>query len=108
MLPTNRQFFAKKTVPNSEPKPQAIMPIPKWKDIPDWDIVIQTHPLQSIPLHPPWGADKGPIYTINYPESKYIFFLPENGPQRMQKRETVSGHLGITDYDVSHIVDTCL
>ena len=46
--------------------------------LPNWDIIIQTHPLQSIPPHPPWGADKGPICVIKYPEPKYIFFPPEN------------------------------
>ena len=84
------------------------MHIPKWKYLPNWDIVIQTHPLQSTRLHPPWGADKGPIGVINYPEPKYIFFPPENAPRRAQKRKTVTGHLGNVDYDVSHVVDTCL
>ena len=79
--------------------------IPKWKYLPNWDCVIQTHPLQSIPPHPPWGADKGPIYVIKYPEPKYIFCPPENAAQHAQKRETVSGHLGNA---VSHVVDTCL
>ena len=84
------------------------MHIPKWQYLPNWEVVIQTHPLQSTPLHLPWGADKGPIYVINYPEPKYIFFPPKNATRRTQKRETVSGHLGNSDYEVSHIVDTCL
>src|SRR5437016_10625028 len=79
--------------------------IPKWEYLPNWDSVIQTHPLQSIPPHPPWGADKGPICIIKYPEPKYNFFPPENAPRHAQKRKTVSGHLGNA---VSHIVDTCL
>ena len=84
------------------------MYIPKWEYLPNWDVLIQTHPLQSTPLHPPWGADKCPICVINYPEPKYIFFPPKNAPRRMQKCETVSGHLGNSDYEVSHVVDTCL
>ena len=83
-------------------------PIPIWKHLPNRDIDIQTHPVQSIPLHPPCVADKGPIYAINYPEPKYIFFPPKNAPRRTQKCETVSGHLGNSDYEVSHVVDTCL
>ena len=79
--------------------------IPKWEYLPNWDNVIQTHPLQSIPPHPPWSAHKGPIYVIKSPEPKYIFFPPENARQRAQRRETVSGHLGNA---VSHVVDTCL
>src|SRR6266446_10160429 len=82
--------------------------IPKWEQLPNWEIVIQTHPLQSISLHPPRGTDKGPICVIKSPEPKYIFFPPENAPRRAQKRETVSGHLENVDYDVSHVVDTCL
>ena len=84
------------------------MHIPKWEYLPNWDVVIQTHPLQSTPLHLPWGADEGPIYVINYPEPKYNFFPPKNAARRTQKRETVSGHLGNSDYEVSHVVDTCL
>ena len=82
--------------------------IPKWEYLPNWDVIIQTHPLQSTPLHLPWGADEGPIYVINYPEPKYNFFPPKNAPRRTQKRETVSGHIGNSDYEVSHVVDTCL
>jgi len=79
--------------------------IPKWKCLPNWDNVIQIHPLQSIPPHPPWGAGKGLICVIKYAEPKYIFFPPKNGPRRAQKRETVSRHFGNA---VSHVVDTCL
>jgi len=61
-----------------------------------------------MPPHLPWVADKGPIYAINYPEPKYIFFPPENAPRRTQKHKTVSGHFGNSDYEVSHVVDTCL
>src|SRR6266568_7960808 len=32
----------------------------------------------------------------------------KNAPQRTQKHETVSGHLRNSDYEVSHVVDTCL
>src|SRR6267143_4621846 len=74
--------------------------IPKWEQLPNWEIVIQTHPQQSMPPHPPRGADKGPICVIKFAEPKYIFFLPKNAPQRAQKCETVSRHLGNTDYDV--------
>ena len=84
------------------------MYIPKWEYLPNWDIIIQTHPLQSMPPHLPWVADKGPIYAINYPEPKYIFSPPKNAPRRTQKCETVSRHLGNSDYEFSHVVDTCL
>ena len=56
--------------------------IPKWDYLPNWDVVIQTHPQQSTPLHLPWGAEKGPICVINYPEPKYIFSPPKNAPRR--------------------------
>jgi hypothetical protein len=84
------------------------MHILKWEYLPNLDVIIQTHPLQSTPPHLPWGADKGPLCVINYPEPKYIFFPPKNAPRRTQKCETVSGHLGNSDYEVSHVVDTCL
>ena len=74
--------------------------IPKWEQLPNREIVIQTHPLQSMPPHPPRHAEKGPICVIKYPEPNYIFFPPKNAPRRAQKRETVSGHLGNADYDV--------
>jgi len=69
------------------------------------------HPNSSAAIHPTapaLGADKGPIYVINYSEPKYIFFPPKNAPRRTQKRETVSGHFGSDDYEGSHAVDTCL
>ena len=81
------------------------MYIPKWKYIPNWDNVIQIHPLQSIPPHPPWRADKCPIYVIKFPEPKYVLCPPKNAPRRAQKRETVSKH---PRNAVSHVVDTYL
>ena len=84
---------------------QSNLYIPKWEYLPNWDCVIQMHLLQSTPPHLPWGADKGPICVIKYPEPKYIFSPPKNDPQRAQKRETGSGHLGNA---VSHVVDTYL
>src|SRR6267378_4470444 len=74
--------------------------IPKWEQLPNWEIVIQTHLLQSMPPHLPRGTDKGPIYVIKSAEPKYIFCPPKNAPRRAQKCETVSGHLGNADYDV--------
>jgi len=105
ILATNRLFFAMENRAQQQAPAQSNSYIPKWEYLPNWDCVIQTHPLQSIPPHPPWGADKGPICVIKYPEPKYIFFPPENAPRCAQKRETVSGHLGNA---VSHVVDTCL
>ena len=78
--------------------------IQKWEYLPNWDCIIQTHLLQSIPPHPPRGADKGSICVIKYPEPKYILFAPENAPQLAQKCKTVSGH---PRNAVSHVVDTC-
>ena len=105
MLVPNRYFLTIKNGGQWQPRAPENKYIPKWKYFPNWDIVIQTHPLQSIPPHPPWGADKGPICVIKCPEPKYIFFPPENAPRRAQKRKTVSRHLGNA---VSHVVDICL
>ena len=105
ILVTNRLFFAMENRAQQQARAQINSHIPKWEYLPNWDCVIQTHPLQSTPPHPPWGADKGPICIIKYPEPKYIFSPPKNDPQRAQKRETVSGHLRNA---VSHVVDTCL
>src|SRR6266567_8527042 len=79
--------------------------VSKWENIPNWEIVIQTHLLQSIPPHLPCGMEKGPIYVIKYPEPKYIFFPPKSAPRRMKKRKTV---ISRPRNAVSHIVDTCL
>ena len=108
MLATNSHFFSMKNHAQQQAQAWRNMHIPKWEYLPNWDIVIQTHLRQSMPLQPPLGADKGPICVIKSPEPKYIFFPPENAPQRAQKRKTVTGHLGNVDYDVSHVVDTCL
>ena len=108
ILTTNIYIFAMKNRAQQQARAQSISYIPKWEYLPNWDCVIQTHPLQSTPPHPPWHADKGPIRVIKYPEPKYIFFPPKNAPRRAQKRETVSGHLRNVDYDASHVVDTCL
>ena len=105
ILATNGFFFAMENRAQKQARAQSNSSIPKWEYLPNWDCVIQMHPLQSIPQHPPWGVDKGPICVIKYPEPKYIFSPPKNEPQRAQKRETVSGHLGNA---VSHVVDTCL
>src|SRR6266567_7787130 len=79
--------------------------VSKWENIPNWEIVIQTHLLQSIPPHPPCGAEKGPIDVIKYPEPKYIFCPPKSTPRRMKKCETV---ISRPRNAVSHVVDTCL
>jgi len=108
ILATNRPFFSVKNRAQQQAQAQRNTHIPKWDYLPNWDVVIQTHPLQSTPLQLPWSADKGPICVIKCPEPKYIFVPPKNAPRRAQKLKTVSGHLGNVDYDVSHIVDTCL
>ena len=87
--------------PNNEPEHEQA----NANHLPNWEVIIQIHPLKSNPPQPPWGADKGPIRVFKYAEPKYIFFLPKNGPRRAQKRKTVSGHFGNA---VSHVVDTCL
>ena len=108
MLATNRLIFFHKNRAQQQARAPSNSYIPKWEYLPNWDIVIQTHLLQSTPPQPLWGADKGPKCVIKSPEPKYIYFAPQNAPRRAQKRETVSGHLGNFDYDVSHVVDTCL
>ena len=108
MLAPNIYIYSMKNRSQQQAQAQRNTHIPKWEYLPNWDVVIQTHPLQSTPLHLPWGVDEGPIYVINYPEPKYNFFPPKNAPRRTQKRETVSGHIGNSDYEVSHVVDTCL
>ena len=105
MLATNTHSFAMKNRAQQQARAPSNTDIPKWEQLPNWEIVIQTHPLQSMPPHPPRGTDKGPICVIKSPEPKYIFSPPKNAPRRAQKRETVSGHLGNA---VSHVVDTCL
>ena len=105
MLATNTHSFAMKNCAQQQARAPSNTDIPKWEQLPNREIVIQTHPLQSMPPHPPRGADKGPICVIKSPEPKYIIFPPKNGAQRAQRRETVSGHLGKA---VSHVVDTCL
>ena len=105
MLATNRLFSSKKNRAQRQARAPRNSNIQKWEYLPNWDCIIQTHSLQSIPPHLPWGADKGPIYVIKSPEPKYIFFPPENAPRRAQKCKTVSGHLGNA---VSHVVDICL
>ena len=105
MLATNRLCFSLKNRAQQHAQAWSNMHISKWEYLPNWDVVIQTHPLQSIPLQLPWGAEKCPIFVIKFPEPKYIFFPPENAPRRAQKCETVSGHLGNA---VSRIVDICL
>ena len=42
------------------------------------------------------------------PNPNIYFSRPKMPPRRTQKRETVSGHLGNSDYSVSHGVDACL
>src|SRR6266567_1527036 len=79
--------------------------VSKWENIPNWEIVIQMHLVQSIPPHLPCGAEKGPIYVIKYPEPKYIFCPPKSTPRRMKKCETVNRR---PRNAVSHVVDTCL
>ena len=70
--------------------------------------IIQSAPMQSILSRPHSHAEKGGQGVIKSHLPKYIFSLPQSAPQRTQKRETVSGHLGNSDYGVSHVVDTCL
>jgi len=80
MLATEDTYFAMKTVPNSKPEAQSNADILKWEQLPDWEIVIQTHLLRSIPPHLPRGADKGPICVIKYAEPKYNFSHPKMPP----------------------------
>ena len=80
ILASNRFFFTVENQAQQQVRAPSNSYIPKWEYLPNWDNIIQTHPLQSIPPHPPWGADKGPICIIKCPESKYIFFPPENAP----------------------------
>ena len=53
-------------------------------------------------LHPKMGVPSQ--LGLRHPNASAAI-PPENAPQRAQKRETVSGHLGDA---VSHVVDICL
>ena len=100
ILATNRPFFChEKPCPTASPSPKQ-SDIPKWEQLPNQKIIIQTHLLQSMPPQLPRGTDKGPICVIKSAEPKYIFFPPKNAPRRAQKCETVSRHLGNADYHV--------
>ena len=104
MLVTNRYFLTIKNGGQQQARAPENKYIPKWKYFPNWDIIIQTHPLQSISPHLLWHVDKRPIYVIKYPEPKYIFCLPKNAPRCAQKHETVSKHPSSA---VSHVVYKC-
>jgi hypothetical protein len=95
MLSTHRQIFSMKNCAQQQTRAQSNMHIPKWKYLPNWDIIIQTHPLQFIPPHLPWVVDKGPIYAINYPEPQYIYIsCPKMPPDICKSTKQWAGILG--------------